>query len=63
MEPFITRAEVQTKIQELVSASQDKDVIRVGVRNWLTDQSCSEFEISQILNDLTSYQDYLNLLN
>ena len=59
----LTRQEVHEKIKELVSASQDKDLVKSGIELWLEENQAPEFVTRQVLNDLTSYQEYLNLLN
>ena len=60
---MLTRSQIHEKIKELVAASQDKDLVKDGMVLWLEENECSEFETQQILNDLTSYQEYLSLLN
>lgn len=63
MEVFISRADVQDKIKELVGANRDKDLVKLGVQSWLREQAASDLQISQILKDLTSYKEYLELVN
>ncbi len=54
----MTRKEVQDKIRE-ICVNNTKDGIKNSIHEWLISNKCSEFEINQILNDLTSYQEYL----
>lgn len=58
-----TRAEIQIKIQELVGVVKDTSSIKNGIAAWLEEKECPEFETKQILNDLTSYKEYLDILN
>lgn len=59
----LKRSDVQEKLKELTLVSKNKSVVREAVRIWLEQNNCSELETRQILNDLTSYSDYLNLVN
>lgn len=54
----VTRAEIQEKIKELVQVSQDPEVVKNEVEDWLIEKECLVFEMNQILNDLTSYEEY-----
>lgn len=59
----LKRADVQERLKELTSISKNKSVVREAVKVWLEQNNCSELETRQILNDLTSYSEYLNLVN
>ena len=61
-EVIITRAEIQLKIRELVEITQDPITVKNAVEDWLTEKKASEFDTKQIMNDLTSYQEYLDLI-
>ena len=48
-------------IQELVKTIKDKEEVKKQMEKWLKKQKCSEFDTKQILNDLTSYKEFLEL--
>lgn len=57
----MTRAAVQLKIQEIVKTVKNKEDVYKSMEVWLKKEKCSEFDTKQILNDLTSYKEYLEL--
>lgn len=59
---IVTRANVQDKIRELVKVNNDPIEVKNQVESWLKSIKASEFDTKQIMNDLTSYQEYLDLL-
>lgn len=61
MEVVITRAEIQDKIRELVIKQKDPVNVKNSIETWLEEKNASDFDKQQILNDLTSYQEYLDL--
>ncbi|MCK9370927.1 hypothetical protein M0R04_13535 [Candidatus Dojkabacteria bacterium] len=63
MEFLLKRNEVEEQIKILVQNSQNKDLVKDGIKIWLDEKGVSSLEAQQIMNDLTSYQDYLSLLN
>lgn len=63
MEFQLKRNEIEEQIKTLTQNSQDKDLVKGGMKLWLEEKNVSQFEAQQILNDLTSYQEYLDLLN
>ena len=60
---IITRAQVQDKLKELTGSIKDYSIVKEEMKNWLVDQNVSNFEMQQIINDLTSYSEYLSLMN
>lgn len=63
MEPFLQRNQVQDKLREITKSTQNADTVKSAMQIWMENQGCGEFEVKQILNDLTSYKEYLSLLN
>jgi hypothetical protein len=59
----LTRSEIQEQIITLISANPNKDMVKNGVKLWLEEKKCPPFDTQQIMNDLTSYKEYLELLN
>ncbi len=63
MEFILTRKQIQDKLRELTVSTQNKEAVKTSIQMWMEENQCSQFEISQILNDLTSYKEYLDLVN
>ena len=57
----ITRDQVQRKIIELTKTIKDSVAVKSSIESWLKSKNCPEFDMKQILNDLTSYKEYLEL--
>ena len=57
----VSRADVQTKIQELVKTLKTQEEVEKEVDLWLKSIGCLDFDRKQILNDLTGYKEYLEL--
>ena len=60
---MVTRSEIQNQLQIITGSTQNKDAVKTAMQMWLEAQKASEFETKQIMNDLTSYTEYLNLIN
>ncbi len=60
-EVIITRSEIHEKIKELVKTISNPVVVKTSIETWLKTTGCSDFDMKQILNDLTSYKEYLEL--
>ena len=57
----VSRAEIQEKIQELIKINDDPIEVKNKVDEWLKEMGYSNFWRNHILNDLTSYKEYLEL--
>lgn len=57
----ITRDQVQQKIIEITKTTKDSVAVESSIESWLKSKKCPEFDMKQILNDLTSYKEYLEL--
>ena len=60
---MVTRSEIQDQLKIITGSTQNKDAVKTAMQMWLEAQKASEFETKQIMNDLTSYTEYLNLIN
>ena len=56
----MTRAQIQDKLRELVKTNTNPDLVKEIMETWLK-ETCDDFETKQVLNDLTSYQEYLDI--
>ena len=63
MEPFLTRNEIQEELKRITQSTQDTGAVKTAMQLWMESKNCGEFEINQIMNDLTSYKEYLSLVN
>ena len=63
MEPFLQRNQIQDKLREITQSTQNADAVKSAMQVWMQKHGCEEFEMRQIMNDLTSYKEYLSLLN
>ena len=59
----LTRAEIQEELKTITQSTQNADAVKSAMQVWMQKQGCEEFEMRQIMNDLTSYKEYLSLLN
>ena len=57
----MTREQVHNRIKELTQTVKDKEEVKKQMEIWLKQEDCSEFDTKQILNDLTSYKEFLEL--
>lgn len=56
----MTRQKVQEKIQEIVETQKDQALVKESIKAWL-EGKVTEDEAGRILNDLTSYKEFLEL--
>ena len=59
----LTRSNIQEELKIITGKTQNKDAVKTAMQMWLEGQKASEFETKQIMNDLTSYPEYLSLVN
>ena len=59
----MTREAIQNQLKVLTQKTSDAEVVRIAMAQWLGKKECTDFEINQILNDLTGYKEYLAILN
>ena len=59
----MTREEVEDELKIITSKTQNAEAVKIAMEKWLELKKCTDFEISQILNDLTGYSEYLALVN
>jgi hypothetical protein len=59
----LTRNEIGTQIKLITQTTKNPDAVKSALQSWLVEQNCGDFEQKQILNDLNSYPEYLELVN
>lgn len=59
----LTRAEIQDKLKQLTGSVRNHIAVKQLVKEWLDQKECAPFFQQQVLNDLTSYKEYLELVN
>ncbi len=57
----LTRVQVEKELEKITKKTKDQGLVKTEMEAWLKKKQCSEFETTQILNDLTSYSQYLEL--
>lgn len=59
----LTRKEVEEELQRLTAKTKDHLVVKNLMVDFLARKKCSPFMTQQVLKDLTSYEEYLLLMN
>jgi dsRNA-specific ribonuclease len=59
----LTRSQIQDQLKTITGKTQDPEAVKTAIQMWLQGQKASDFETKQIMNDLTSYPEYLSLIN
>jgi predicted XRE-type DNA-binding protein len=58
----MTRDKIQQQIIVFAQTMTTKAAVGIAIKDWLTQEKCTDFEIQQIMNDLNSYLGYNDLI-
>lgn len=57
----MTREKIQDEIRRITQTVKIKEEVAKEMEKFLKKNKCSEFDTKQIMNDLTSYKEFLEL--